>query len=58
MREDGIRLRPDIDEMNEFTSVMEDLLQEMCIPYILIDVLDLKERVKIVRDEINKRQII
>ncbi|XP_031565696.1 uncharacterized protein LOC116300872 [Actinia tenebrosa] len=54
--EDGVRLRPNINEMNDFTTTMENLLYQLSIPYTIINVLDLKERVKIVQSEINKRQ--
>ena len=49
---DHIRLVPKMDELVEYTIKMEAVLQEMEIPYTLIDVLNLKERVEIVKQKI------
>ena len=49
---DGIRLVPKMDELLTYTDKMEAVLQENAIPYTVIDVLNLKERVDIVRQKI------
>lgn len=49
---DHIRLVPKMDELVEYTDKMEAVLQENNIPYTLIDVLNLKERVEIVKQKI------
>mgnify|MGYP000129167442 FL=1 len=49
---DHIRLVPKMDELVEYTIKMEAVLQENEIPYTLIDVLNLKERVEIVKQKI------
>ena len=49
---DGIRLVPKMDELLTYTDKMEAVLQENAIPYTVIDVLNLKERVDIVRRKI------
>ena len=49
---DHIRLVPKMDELLEYTIKMEAILQENEIPYTLIDVLNLKERVEIVKQKI------
>lgn len=49
---DHIRLVPKMDELLEYTNKMEAILQENEIPYTLIDVLNLKERVEIVKQKI------
>ena len=49
---DHIRLVPKMDELVEYTIKMEAILQENEIPYTLIDVLNLKERVEIVKQKI------
>ena len=41
-----------MDELVEYTIKMEAVLQENEIPYTLIDVLNLKERVEIVKQKI------
>ena len=49
---DGTRITPVLKEMNDFTDVMIRTLDEMKIRFVLIDVLDLTERVKIVEHAI------
>ncbi|KAK3753723.1 hypothetical protein QZH41_013808 [Actinostola sp. cb2023] len=52
---DDVRLPPNMDELNVFTSTMENLLRELQIPYTLIDTLDLKERVQIIKEQIDRQ---
>ena len=52
LQADDIRLSPKMDELLEYTNKMEAILQENAIPYTLIDVLNLKERVAIVKKKI------
>ena len=49
---DGIRLVPKMNELLTYTDKMEAVLQENAIPYTVIDVLNLKERVDIVKQKI------
>lgn len=49
---DGIRLVPKMDELMAYTDKMETVLQQNAIPYTAIDVLNLKERVDIVKQKI------
>ena len=49
---DSIRLVPKMDELLDYTDKMETILRDNAIPYTVIDVLDLKERVKIVKEKI------
>lgn len=49
---DGIRLVPKMDELMAYTDKMEAVLQQNAIPYTAIDVLNLKERVDIVKQKI------
>ena len=49
---DNIRLVPKMDELLDYTDKMETILRDNAIPYTVIDVLDLKERVKIVKEKI------
>ncbi|XP_001635923.2 uncharacterized protein LOC5515746 [Nematostella vectensis] len=50
--EDNVRLSPRIDEAVAFTAAMEALLHRLQITYTLIDVLDVQERVNIVKEKI------
>lgn len=52
LQADDIRLFPKMDELLEYTNKMEAILQENAIPYTPIDVLNLKERVAIVKKKI------
>ena len=49
---DEIRLVPKMEELLHYTDKMEAVLQDNGIPYTVIDVLDLKERVNIVKEKI------
>lgn len=52
LQTDDIRLVPKMEELINYTNIMEKVLQENDIPYTLIDVLDLKKRVDIVKEKI------
>lgn len=52
LQTDDVRLVPKMEELLNYTNMMEKVLQDNEIPYTLIDVLDLKKRVEIVRDKI------
>ena len=49
---DTIRLVPKMEELLKYTNMMEKVLKDNEIPYTVIDVLDLKKRVEIVKDKI------
>ena len=49
---DGIRLVPKMHELMAYTDKMETVLQQNAISYTAIDVLNLKERVDIVKQKI------
>lgn len=52
LQTDDIRLVPKMEELINYTNIMEKVLQENDIPYTVIDVLDLKKRVDIVKEKI------
>lgn len=52
LQTDEIRLVPKMEELLNYTKMMEKVLQENEIPYTVIDVLDLKKRVDIVKEKI------
>lgn len=54
MEDDGIRRRPDIQELNLFTQKMFSLLDELKIPFKIIEVLDRQSRLKQVIEEVLK----
>lgn len=54
MEDDGIRRRPDIQELNLFTQKMFSLLDELKIPFKVIEVLDRQSRLKQVIEEVLK----
>ena len=53
---DDIRLIPEMDELLHYTDKMEAVLRDNAIPYTVIDVLDLKERVSIVKQKIQEHK--
>jgi len=52
LQTDDIRLVPKMEELINYTNIMEKVLQENDIPYTVIDVLDLEKRVDIVKEKI------
>ena len=54
IQEDGVRLVPKMNELLFFTDAMENVLQDSDIPYTVIDVLDIGERVEIVKEKLRE----
>lgn len=52
LQTDDIRLDPKMEELLNYTNMMEEVLRDNDIPYTVIDVLDLNKRVDIVKDKI------
>lgn len=52
LQTDDIRLIPKMEELLNYTNIMEKVLQENEIPYTVIDVLDLTKRADIVKEKI------
>ena len=49
-----MRLVPKMEELIQFTEILEDFLCKVEINYTLIDVLDIEERVNIVLNKIGR----
>ena len=52
LQTDDIRLVPKMEELLNYTNIMEKVLQDNEIPYTVIDVLDLTKRADIVKEKI------
>ena len=52
IEDDGVRMKPKLEELQKFTDCMKKTLEENAISFKEIDVLDLEERVKVVRDTV------
>ena len=53
LHDDDVRLEPKMQELVQFTEILENFLLRVGIKYTLIDVLDIEERVNIVLNQIS-----
>ncbi len=53
IEDDGVRVTPKIKELIKFTQNMTTIVKSYNISFVVIDVLDLEERVKLVLDKVS-----